>query len=111
MSAKPYLATPFAQPQAQGTALSKIVDHPVMIALPVAPGHDDSAMIFRSVLLRTERDGSELRAGLDHMASQHPRVASQVILAGSLGEVSRGRAVDALRTYLATGVAVAPLGL
>lgn len=80
--------------------------------LPVALGHDDSAMIFRATLLRTERDGVELRGGLDRMVARAPMVAAQVIAAGSLGAETRGRAVEALRTYLGTGVAVAPtLGL
>lgn len=77
----------------------------------VAPGHDDSVIIFRSWLLRTQGDGVELRAALDRMTARAPKIAAQVIFAGSLGEISQGRAAASLRTYLGTGVAQAPLGL
>lgn len=77
---------------------------------PVALGHTDSAMIFRAHLA-TLSDGSDLVAAFDRMAVAHPRVADQVIAAGGLGEVSRGRAVRSLRDYLVTRVAVSPQGL
>lgn len=89
----------------QGTPL------PVSTPAPVAQGRDDSVIIFRSWLLRTQGDGCELRAALDRMVARAPKIADQVIFAGSLGEVSQGRAADSLRTYLATGVAQAPMGL
>lgn len=94
-----WISAPFAQPTAQGTSV------------PTAQGHDDSVMVFRSTLLRTQVDGCELVAALDRMAQRAPKVAAQVIFAGSLGRVSQGRAADSLRTYLDTGVAVAPLGM
>ena len=85
---------------------------PVQVAsAPVTHGHDDTVMIFRSYLLRTQGDGCELRAALDRMAERAPKIAAQVIFAASLGEISRGRAVASLRGYLDNGVAVAPLGL
>lgn len=101
-----WISAPFAQPQVQGTSVPASAP-----TLPVIMGHDDSVMIFRSVLLRTQRDGCELVAALDRMVARAPQVARQVIFAGSLGQVSQGRAADALRTYLDTGVAVAPMGL
>lgn len=98
------------------SALRKIMGNRKGAALPTAPlpvteGHDDTVMIFRSYLLRTQGDGCELRAALDRMATRAPKVAAQVIFAASLGEISRGRAVASLRGYLDNGVAVAPMGL
>lgn len=91
----------------QGTTLPSA---PVTPA-PVALGHDDTVMIFRSYILRTQGDGCELGAALDRMTARAPKIAAQVIFAASLGEISRGRAVTSLRSYLDTGVAVAPMGL
>ncbi len=99
-----WITAPFTQPEAQDT--------PVMIAIPQPTEVADETMIFRSTLLRTQGDGPALREVLDRMIAGAPEVAAQVILSGSLGQVSLGRAVAALRTYQATGVAVAPtLGL
>lgn len=101
-----YLHAPFTQPKGQVTPVS---DHPVTLALPVAVGHDDSTMIFRSALLRREATGVELVSAFDRMVRVHPEVASQVVAAGSLGpEVHWGRAVQSLGVYLATGTAMAP---
>lgn len=109
MTLKAWITTPFAQPQAQVTPVSPVSDHPVMVALPVAVGHDDSTMIFRSALLKREATGPELVTAFDRLAMVHPVVASQVVAAGSLGAgVHWGRAVRSLGVYLTTGTAMAP---
>jgi len=97
---------------AQGTTLPKITTGPTVTEVILAPalGYGDTAMIFRSHLA-TLSDGAALVAGLDRMVQVAPAVAGQVFAAGSLGEVSRGRAVRSVRDYLVTRVAVAPLGL
>lgn len=71
----------------------------------------DTTAIFRSGMLRTERDGCELATALDRMITRHPKIAEQVIFAGNLGEVSRKRAVAAVAIFKATGVATAPEAL
>lgn len=77
--------------------------------LPVAQGHGDNVMIFRSQLLRTEADGCELRAAFDRMIMGAPGIAAQVAQAGSLGEIMYSRAIQSLEIYLDTGVAQAPV--
>lgn len=99
MSTEAYPATPSARPTQ---------DAPVMIKLPEAVGQGDSAMIFRAHLAMID---SALVDALDRMVIKAPEVANQVLAAGALGEISRGRAVRALVEYQATKVAVAPLGL
>mgnify|MGYP001570953211 CR=1 FL=1 len=83
-------------PQVQGTPL------------PVAQGHDDSVMIFRSALLVRESQGADLRDALDRLYATHPQVAAKIVWAGSLGMIMWARAVDALSTYMITGVATTP---
>lgn len=109
MTVKAWITAPFAQPTTQGTPVSPVSDHPVMIALPVAVGHDDSTMIFRSALLKREATGSDLVTAFDRLAMVHPQVASQVVAAGSLGGlVHWGRAVRTLGVYMTTGTAMVP---
>lgn len=107
MTVKAWITAPFAQPKAQVTPASPV--SAPSVALPVAVGHDDSTMIFRSALLKREATGSELVSAFDRLARVHPMVASQVVAAGSLGGlVHWGRAVRTLGVYLSTGTAVAP---
>lgn len=109
MKVKAWLSAPFAQPTPEVTPVSPVSDHPVVLALPVAVGHDDSTMVFRSALLKREATGSELVTAFDRLVMVHPGVASQVVAAGSLGGlVHWGRAVRCLGVYLATGTAMAP---
>jgi hypothetical protein len=134
MKLKPWLNAPFAQPaqvvadaipacywcddisvrfdQASGlTACESCArKHFRPAPAPVAVGPDDTVMIFRAYL-GTLTDGPALVNTMDTMVRKAPGVASQVIMASSLGEVSRGRAVRSLRDYMITKVAVAPLGL
>lgn len=75
---------------------------------PVAlSGLGDQTELFRSMILRTQRDGSDLVVALDRMIVVAPLAATEIILAGSLGRVSQARAVTALRTYRDTRVALA----
>lgn len=96
---------------AQGTlAPAKIIpaDAPSMIAMPQPLAQADATMIFRSALLRAEADGADLVGLLAGMITSAPGVAEGVIARGNLGEVSRARSAEALRTYGRTGVAVLP---
>jgi hypothetical protein len=86
-------------------------DTPVQLVMPAPVEHADTTTIFRSSLLRTERDGCELATALDLMITRHPKIAEQVIFAGNLGEVSRKRAVASVAIFRATGVATAPAAL
>lgn len=98
-----WLSAPFAQP-------TKAEPSTPVERIMVAPGYDHSLIAFRSDLLRREVDGEELRNGFDRMAERAPRVAAQVVRAGSLGRsIMWDRAVDSLRTYLDTAVATAPM--
>lgn len=109
MTVKAWLTAPFTQPSTKGTPVSPVSDHPVMVALPVAVGHDDATMIFRSALLQREVTGSALVTAFDRLVMVHPGVACQVVAAGSLGGgVHWGRAVRALGVYLSTGTAMVP---
>jgi hypothetical protein len=77
--------------------------------LPVAPGHDDTVMIFRRALLQREATGATLRDVFDRMYAAHPQVAGAVAQAGSGGRVMWERAMASLTTYQTTGVASAPV--
>lgn len=72
-----------------------------------ATGYDGLTM-FRSYLLQTQQDGPELISALARLTSVHPLIGAGLAHTGLLGEISKGRAVDCLRTYMATGVAMAP---
>lgn len=80
-------------------------------SLPVAQGHDDTVMIMRSALLKREADGADLVRALDKLIMTHAGVGAAVVAAGSLGMIMWVAAVDALRTYIETGVAMAPRSL
>lgn len=94
---------------------SRVVVHPqapakIIEATPatmIAPDLGDQEMIFRSMILRTQRDGADLVGALATMIATHPALASELILKASLGHVSQREAVVTLREYLATGVALA----
>jgi hypothetical protein len=79
--------------------------------IPLVTGWDDSVVMFRSRLLVDERDGVDLLAALDRMVQCHNPTAQRVVLMASLGTVSYGRALESLRTYARTGVAVMPVPL
>lgn len=107
MKHKAWLVAPFNQPTTQGTSVS--VATPAQgTPMPTAQGHDDSIMVFRSSLLRTQADGIALRTALDRMFASHPVKAAGIVALGSLGRVSYERAVTALITYARTGVATTP---
>lgn len=79
--------------------------------IPVVSGWDDSVVLFRSKVLLDETDGVDLLSALDRMVMRHNRFAQRVVSVGSLGALSYARAIDALRTYARTGVAVMPEAL
>ncbi len=99
-----WLSAPFAQPTTQGSSVAVTQPSPA----PVAMGCDDTVILFRSSLLRTQADGVALRAAFDRMAAAHPMIAAGIASLGSLGRVSYERAVTALITYARTGVATTP---
>lgn len=68
----------------------------------------DAEAQFRSRLLTGEKDGVDLLGALDRMSTTHPNVARHVVKAGTLGVVSYGRALECLRTYASTKVAMPP---
>lgn len=75
----------------------------------VAPGHGDSVIMFRRALLQRETQGVTLRDAFDRLTATHPQVGAAVAEAGSGGMIMWERAVEALATYEATGVASAPV--
>jgi hypothetical protein len=79
--------------------------------LPVLSGWDDSVVMFRSKVLLDETDGVTLMSALDRLVQRHNPFARAVVSMGSLGSLSYERALDALRTYERTGVAVMPTPL
>lgn len=70
--------------------------------------NSDSAALFRAGLLVREKDGDSLAEALDRLLKVHPKVGTQVVQVGSLGRLSYGNAVGALREYAHTKVAVMP---
>jgi hypothetical protein len=79
-------------------------------SLPVLDGRDDGVIMFRSRLLVEERDGADLCAALDRMVRSHPQIGDAVIRMGGCGGASAyANALDSLRTFADTSVAVVPL--
>lgn len=105
MDLKAWITAPFAQPTAHVTPVS---DHPVMIALPVAPGASDATMIAESRLRQNHRDGAALSDALRLMIARAPQVAEAVIHAANLGRESERQAAAVLRVFAETRVAMVP---
>lgn len=103
MSTEAYLNAPFSQPS---TTATPVLTSP--LAMPQAPGQDDAVIMFMSTMRRVYGDGAHLAMVLPRMAARHPGVAAEVIVMGNLGPESVGRAVESLRIYDRTGVAIAP---
>lgn len=103
-----YLNAPFAQ----GTPVPPTTATPVLtspLALPQAPGQDDGVVIFLSTLRRTTRDGDLLADAFPRLMARAPQVGAEVLrLATSGGAISLGLAIESVRTYAATRVAVMP---
>jgi hypothetical protein len=79
-------------------------------SLPTLHGRDDGVIMFRSRLLVDEKDGADLCTALDRMVRSHPRIGDAVIRMGGCGGASAYvNALDSLRTYESTGVAIVPL--
>lgn len=108
MTLKAWLTSPFTQPQVQGTTVSPVSDHPVMIALPVAPGASDATMIAEHRLRVNHGDGAALSDALRLMIARAPKVAEAVIHAATLGRESERQAAISLRVFQATRVATVP---
>lgn len=78
-------------------------------ALTLGDDMGDMRDLFTSALLKRETDGPDLRDAFDRLAMVHPRVAVEIIRAGSLGgAIHWGRAVRSVSVYMTTGTAMAP---
>lgn len=90
---------------------------PVTPVLPVAEGHDDSAMMFRSLIDQGRgaaagmqaQERVEALAAFDRMARIHPVIFAQVMVLGGLGYVSQSLAISKLMDYSLTGCATSPV--
>lgn len=107
-----WISAPFAQPTREVTPVApKINNAPVMIAMPSTADLD---AIFRSTLLKIAKDGCDLIMTMDAMITRHPAIATQVLLTGVGGGATPGSmalAIESLRIFEATGVAMPPSAL
>lgn len=103
MSKAAYLNAPFVQPPVQVTPAAKIT------TVPVAPGQSELILFVESRLRRNHSDGADLVDALRQVFKRAPAIGQ--VIADSInggGRETERQGCIALRTFLATRVAVLP---